>query len=497
MVSYAVMRRLRSSLVLLFVACAVSHVGAVTNIVVILADDMGYGDVAALNPNSTIPTPHLDRLAKEGMTFTDAHSGSAVCTPTRYGVLTGRYCWRGRLKSGVLNGYGKPLIEEGRETVGSFLQKQGYATACVGKWHLGLGFVEKTGGQKNEFDYAQPLTDGAHTRGFDYSYIIPASLDFPPYVYIKDGKVTGQPDRTQRAQGFPAYLRKGPIGSDFQMEDALDHLLGEATSYIKRRKDEEKPFFLYFPLTAPHKPVLPHARFRGKSKLGPYGDFVMQVDATVGGVLAALDETGQTENTLIIYTSDNGSFMYRSADDEPGHVIDSSEQSYQARHHTANGVYRGTKADVWEAGHRVPFFARWPGKIAAGSRYDEPVCHVDLFATCAEIVGKALPADAAEDSFSWLSAMQGSEATTKRAPVINHSASGIFAIREGNWKLVLGNGSGGRQQPKGKPFEKPYTLWDLKTDPSETQDLIEKHPDVAKRLEEACLKIRDSGRSRS
>ena len=200
MVSYAVMRRLRSSLVLLLVACAVSHVGAATNIVFILADDMGYGDVAALNPDSTIPTPHLDRLAKEGMTFTDAHSGSAVCTPTRYGVLTGRYCWRGRLKRGVLNGYGKPLIEEGRETVGSFLQKQGYATACVGKWHLGLGFVEKTGGQENEFDYAQPLTDGAHTRGFDYSYIIPASLDFPPYVYIKDGKVTGQPDRTQRAK---------------------------------------------------------------------------------------------------------------------------------------------------------------------------------------------------------------------------------------------------------------------------------------------------------
>ena len=340
MVSYAVMRRLRSSLVLLLVACAVSHVGAATNIVFILADDMGYGDVAALNPDSTIPTPHLDRLAKEGMTFTDAHSGSAVCTPTRYGVLTGRYCWRGRLKRGVLNGYGKPLIEEGRETVGSFLQKQGYATACVGKWHLGLGFVEKTGGQENEFDYAQPLTDGAHTRGFDYSYIIPASLDFPPYVYIKDGKVTGQPDRTQRAQGFPAYLRKGPIGSDFQMEDALDHLLGEATSYIEKRENEEKPFFLYFPLTAPHKPVLPHKRFRGKSKLGPYGDFVMQVDATVGGVLEALDETGQTENTLIIYTSDNGSFMYRAEEGEPGHVIDVAEQSYQARHHTANGVYR-------------------------------------------------------------------------------------------------------------------------------------------------------------
>ncbi len=474
-----------------------SGFAAAPNIVFILADDMGYGDVAGLNPKSPIQTPHLDRLAKEGMTFTDAHSGSAVCTPTRYGVLTGRYCWRGRLKRGVLNGYGAPLIEPGRETVASFLQKNGYATACVGKWHLGLGFVPVAGGKKDEFDYAKPLTDGAHTRGFDYSYIIPASLDFPPYVYIKDGQVTGQPDRTQPKQGFPAYLRKGPIGSDFQMEDALDRLLGKATDYMESRKEAKEPFFLYFPLTAPHKPVLPHKRFRGKSKLGPYGDFVMQVDATVGGVLKTLDETGLAENTLVIYTSDNGSFMHRSADDDPGHVLDATLQAYQARHHTANGIYRGTKADVWEAGHRVPFFARWPGKIAAGSRNDEPVCHVDLFATCAEIAEKALPEDAAEDSFSWLPAMQGKEAVAKRAPVINHSASGVFAIREGKWKLVLGNGSGGRQKPKGKPFEKPYSLWDLEVDPSETQDLIGKHPDIAKRLEEACLEIRDSGRSRS
>ena len=223
----------------------------------------------------------------------------------------------------------------------------------------------------------------------------------------------------------------------------------------------------------------------------------MQVDATVGGVLAALDETQQTEDTLVIYTSDNGSFMYRAKEGESGHVLDATEQSYQARHHTANGVYRGTKADVWEAGHRVPFFARWPGKIAAGSRHDAPVCHVDLFATCAEIAGTALGKDMGEDSFSWLAAMQGKASTTKRAPVINHSASGVFAIREGKWKLVLGNGSGGRETPKGKPFEKPYCLWDLEADPSEATNVIEKYPDVAKRLEEACLKIRDGGRSRS
>ncbi|MFT4642058.1 MAG: arylsulfatase A [Verrucomicrobiales bacterium] len=490
------MNRARSGFILLSSLLSFSSIIASPNIVLILADDMGYGDVAALNPKSTIPTPNLDRLAKEGMTFTDAHSGSAVCTPTRYGVLTGRYCWRGQLKRGVLNGYGAPLIEKGRATVASFLKKEGYATACVGKWHLGLGFVPVDGGEKNAFDYTKPLTDGAHTRGFDYSYIIPASLDFPPYVYIKDGQVTGPPDRTQAAQGFPAYLRKGPIGSDFRMEDALDHLLERATGYLESRKESKEPFFLYFPLTAPHKPVLPHERFRGNSKLGPYGDFVMQVDATVGGVLKTLDETGLAENTLVIYTSDNGSFMHRLEGDEPGHVIDATVQAYNARHHTANGKLRGTKADVWEAGHRVPFFARWPSKIAPGSTYGAPVCHVDLFATCAEIVGKNLPNDAAEDSFSWLPAMLGKEPKIKRAPVINHSASGTFAIRDGKWKLVLGSGSGGRAAPKGKPFEKPYTLWDLSEDLSEKQDLMKKYPDIADRLEAACLRIRDSGRSR-
>ncbi len=466
------------------------------NVVYILADDMGYGDVAALNATSTIPTPHLDRLAHEGMTFTDAHSGSAVCTPTRYGVLTGRYCWRGRLKRGVLNGYGRPLIEEGRATVASFLKENGYHTGCVGKWHLGLGFVEKAGAAKpNDYDYTVPLTDGAHTRGFDYSFIIPASLDFPPYVYIENGSVTGQPDRVQEAQGFPAFLRRGPIGSDFDMEECLDHLVGKAADYVRSRKDEEEPFFLYVPLTAPHKPVLPHRRFRGKSKLGPYGDFVMQVDAAVGQVLGALDETGLTESTLVIYTSDNGSFMYR-RDEHPDHVADETVQAYRPEHHTANEELRGTKADIWEGGHRVPFLARWPKKIQPGSQYDRPICQVDLFATCAELAGAELPEDAAEDSFSLVAAMRGERTSSPRPPVINHSASGVFAIRDRDWKLVLGNGSGGRAAPKGKPFEKPYSLWNLGRDRAETTDLIELYPDIARKLERECLRLRDAGGSR-
>ena len=467
------------------------------NIVFILADDLGYGDVQALNPKSKIPTPNLDRLAKGGMTFTDAHSPSAVCTPTRYGALTGRYCWRSRLKRGVQNGYGPPLIEPGRATVASFLRGKGYNTACVGKWHLGLGFVLRDGAKgKQDFDYTKPLTNGAHTHGFGFSHIIPASLDFPPYVFIRDGKVTAPPDREQPAVGFPGFLRKGPIGADFKMEDALDNIADTAVDYLGTRSlDSTGPFFLYLPLTSPHKPVLPHPRFRGKTEIGPYGDFVHQTDAMVGKVLDALDKHGLADDTLVFFTSDNGSFMHNKPG-EPDHVDDEKIQAYRPEHHTANGSLRGTKADVWEAGHRVPFFARWPGKVKAGSKCDKTITHTDLFATCAAIVEAELPNDAAEDSFSWLPLLEGKDAEHKRAPVINHSANGTFAIRDSNWKLVLGNGSGGRQSPRGKPFGKPYELYDLGEDLAEKHNVAAKYPEIVKRLTASCNAIREAGRSR-
>ncbi len=472
--------------------------GAKPNIVLVLADDMGYGDVRALNPKSGIPTPNLDRLAAGGMTFTDAHSPSAVCTPTRYATLTGRYCWRGRLKRGVLNGYSPPLIEDGRETIGSLLAAEGYHTACIGKWHLGLGFVREGGGQgEGKFGYTRALTDGPHTRGFAYSFVIPASLDFPPYVYIEDGTVTAPPDRVQPAAKFPGFLRRGPIGADFVMEDALDEIVGRAAAYLKARAaDKEKPFFLYLPLTSPHKPVLPHARFRGKTKLGPYGDFVAQTDAAVGVVLDALEANGQDEDTLVIYTSDNGSFMFR----QPGggdHIDDETVQAYRPENHTANGVLRGTKADIWEGGHRVPFFARWPARVKPGSSCDHTITHTDIFATCAALAGAGLPEGAGEDSFSLLPLLAGEGAAFDRAPVINHSTNGTFAIRDGGWKLVLGNGSGGRQAPRGKPFGKPYQLYDLSADLGETEDLAGTYPDVVERLARRCEALRQAGRSRS
>jgi len=463
------------------------------NIIFILADDMGYGDVHAINPDSTIPTPNLDHLAGEGMTFTDAHTPSAVCTPTRYGLLTGRYCWRSRLKRGVLNGYDKPLIDRARPTVGTILQEHGYHTGIVGKWHLGLGFARNG----DQFDFHKPVADSPNTRGFDFSYIIPASLDFPPYVFIHNGHITSFPSIQQPAQKFPAFLRAGPRSPDLVMQDCLDDLLKQAAGYIKRRAKTKKPFFLYFPLSAPHKPVLPHPRFRGKTKLGPYGDFVAQVDWTVGQVLKAIDEAGIADNTLVVYSSDNGSYMFRRDDpNAPDHVSDPSIQAYRADHHRANYVFRGTKADIWEGGHHVPFFARWPGKIKPGSRNTTTICLTDFFATAAEIAGAELPANAAEDSFSILPLLEGRDWAKPLAPVVHHSIAGMFAIRDGKWKLVFGNGSGGREKPKGKPFGKPYRLFDMTKDISERTDVLDQHPDLVKRLEAELDKIRSSGRSR-
>lgn len=465
------------------------------NIVFILADDMGYGDVHALNPKSRIPTPHLDRLAASGMTFTDAHTPSAVCTPTRYGLLTGRYCWRSRLKRGVLNGYSPPLIEPDRQTVAGFLKQAGYHTGIVGKWHLGLELPKSANGK--ELDFNKLVGNGPPQRGFDYSYIIPASLDFPPYVYIENGKSTNAETVIQKGIGFPGFLRKGPRSKDLVMENCLDDLLAQATGYIQRQSRTDQPFFLYFPLPAPHKPVLPHPRFHDKTKLGPYGDFIVQVDWTVGQVIEAIQQAGIRDNTLVIYSSDNGSFMYRQEPTgQADHVTDRTVQAYQSRHHTSNHVFRGTKADIWEAGHHVPFFASWPGQIAAGSHNGETICLTDFFATAAGVVKRSLPATVAQDSFNLEPLMRGKTWDTPRAPVIHHSAAGMFAIRSGKWKLVLGNGSGGRETPRGKAFQKPYQLFDLSSDLSERHNVIDQFPEVAVRLEAACLKLRDQGSSR-
>ena len=464
------------------------------NIVFILADDMGYGDIQAYNPESKIPTPHLNHLASQGVHFTDAHSGSAVCSPTRYGLLTGRYCWRTELKNGVLwPPNDKPLIGPGRLTVAGLLKQQGYHTACIGKWHLGMDWGLDENGN---VDFNRHLRYGPTDVGFDEFFGIAGSLDMIPYVFYRNHKPSAPVTDTQAGLPFPKFIREGPRSMDFDPEKVLNRLTEQAIDYIDRRDAEMNPFFLYLPLTAPHKPVWPSENFRGKTDLGPYGDFIHQTDDSVGRVLQALEDNGIADNTLVIFSSDNGSYMYSRFEGTEDHVTDSKIQAYHPSNHKANADWRGTKADIWEAGHRIPFIVRWPGKVESEIRCDETICLTDFMATCAAVTGFSPPKNAGEDSFSLLPLFEGKDWTVPRAPVIHHSSSGMFSLREGKWKMVFGSGSGGREKPVGKPFEEPYFLFDLESDPSEKENVIDSYPEVARHMTEKLKILMDSGRSR-
>jgi arylsulfatase A len=464
------------------------------NIVFILADDMGYGDIQAYNSESKIPTPHLNRLASQGVRFTDAHSGSAVCSPTRYGLLTGRYCWRTELKSGVLwPPEDKPLIGRDRLTVAGLLKQQGYHTACIGKWHLGMDWGLDENGN---VDFNRPLRYGPTDVGFDEFFGIAGSLDMIPYVFYRNHKPTAPVTDTQTGLPFPKFIREGPKSMDFDPEKVLDRLTKQAVDTIDKRAAETRPFFLYLPLTAPHKPVWPSENFRNKTDLGPYGDFILQTDWSVGRVLQALEDNGIAGNTLVVFSSDNGSYMFRQPEDTEDHIHDPKIQGYLPSNHKANADWRGTKADIWEAGHRIPFIVRWPGKVEPDTRCSETICLTDFMATCAKITGFSLPENAAEDSFNLLPLFQGKDWPVPRAPVIHHSSNGMFSLREGKWKMVFGNGSGGREKPVGKPFEESYFLFDLENDPMERENLIGQYPEVAERMTEKLKTIMDRGRSR-
>ena len=473
------------------------------NIVFILADDLGSGDLGCYNPDSKTATPAIDELAAEGMMFRDAHTPSSVCSPTRYGVLTGRYAWRSRLKSGVLWGYSRSLIRPERTTVASFLKTQDYATACVGKWHLGFQAPDLNapdlppankviaGDDPHAVDYSKPLTPGPTTVGFDYFFGIPASLDMDPYVFVENDRPLEQPTETvaaskHRRQEGGGFWRAGPVAPSFQHVDVLPEVAKRATAWIDKQTAEQ-PFFLYLPLNAPHTPWVPTDEFRGRSAAGYYGDFVMQVDAVVGAVVRALEQGGHAENTLIIVTSDNGSHWPVGDVKKWGHA--------------ANLHYRGQKADVWEGGHRVPFIAAWPGHIAPGTVSDETICLTDLLATVAAINDVLLPMDAGEDSFSILPVLLGEKREHPiRDATVHHSVDGTFAIRSGDWKLIPGNlGSGGFTKPRRvepKPDGPQGQLYNLADDPSEQHNVWAEHPDMVLLLSAELAKIRTTGRSR-
>ena len=444
------------------------------NIVFILADDLGYGDVQCLNlQRGKIATPHLDRLAAQGMTFTDAHSSSSVCTPTRYSILTGRYNWRTRLQSGVLNGYSPPLIAADRLTVPGLLKQHGYQTACIGKWHLGMGIPEG--------DPSPKITDGPTTRGFDSYFGIAASLDMPPFAYIENDRFTEPLTTTKKWQ------RSGAAAAGFEAVEVLPTLARKATEYVAAQAKSGKPFFLYLPLTSPHTPILPSRQWQGKSSIGKYGDFVMETDWAVGEVMAALEKAGISSNTLVIFTSDNGCSK---AAQIPG---------MEAKGHFPSADLRGSKADIFDGGHRIPFLARWPERIKAGSRSDRLVGQIDLMATCAELLGARLPDHAGEDSVSILPAMLGADREPLRDALVHHSINGSFAIRQGDWKLELCADSGGWSDPapgseaaKGLPDTQ---LYNLSADLAETKNVRDENPEVVASLMKLLEQYIANGRS--
>ena len=466
------------------------------NIIVILADDQGLGDISAYNPKGKIPTPQLDRLAAEGMRFTDGHTTSGVCTPSRYSLLTGRYHWRTRLQSGVLGGYSAPLIAKDRLTVAGFLQRQGYRTACFGKWHLGMSFALKAGGVADdkgvfdgpgakvgrEIDYTADIKDGPLDHGFDHFYGLSASLDMPPFVWIKDRRTTEIPSATK------TWLRTGPAGPKFEAVDVLPGVIDQAITFIDAQKKAAtpQPFFLYLPLNAPHTPIVPTNEFNGSSGLNPYADFVRQVDADVGRLLAKLEQLGLRENTLVVFTADNGC--------SPAAKID----ELQAKGHEPSHIYRGHKADVFEGGHRVPFIVRWPAQVKAGGVSPQLIGQIDFLATFAEALGVPVPAGAGEDSVSFLPALLGRD-DPRRQSIVSQSMNGSFAIRDGQWKLALCAGSGGWSVPKpGSKEEKglpEFQLYDLATDPGEQTNLVALHPERVAAMKAALQTMVDRGRS--
>lgn len=493
------------------------------NIVYFFVDDMGYGDASCLNPHGKIQTPNIDRLAKEGMTFTDAHSSSAVCSPSRYSVLTGRYNWRSTLQKGIVGVYGDPLIAENRLTVPGFLKQHGYHTGCIGKWHLGMGWdftadkdtfcpssnfgasdtAEVLVRESTPFEqaawreaFSKPTTGGPTTRGFDTYFGVDVP-NWPPYCFIENDRTVGIPSEwlPGRLLGGNLASTAGPAMPYWHFEQLLPTWAQKADAYIKDRSEAEEPFFLYLPMTSPHTPLSVNKSFIGKSGLNNlYADLVMETDDVLGRVMASLRRHGVDDNTLVLFASDNGCAHYVGAKEDGYGPF---EAAMEPQGHYPSGPYRGYKSDAWDGGHRVPCIARWPGVIEPDRTCDALVCLSDLMATCADIVGKVLPDNAGEDSVSMLPLFRQTGGYS-RTTVVHHSLSGKFAIREGRWKLVLCPGSGGwtcndaEAAKAGLPL---VQLYDMQADSGEMQNLQAERPDKVKELVALLTRQVAEGRS--
>ncbi len=453
------------------------------HVVIILVDDMGYGDPGCFNAQSKIPTPHIDSLARDGMRFTDAHAPGPLCHMSRYGLMTGCYPFR----TNVALWPRQPLIQPGQMTIASLAQSQGYHTAMVGKWHLGF----------REQGYDQPLPGGPVDCGFDWYFGIRASTDIPPYFYIRNDRALQPPTaqiEANRSDGWSpiqgAFWRAGGIAPGLQLKDVLPRFTDEAVTVIQQHAQQQpgQPLMLYLAYPAPHTPWLPAEEFAGRSGAGMYGDFLMMVDVQIGRVLDALQRTKMADNTLLVFTSDNGPVWY--ADDT------------QRLGHDSTGGLRGMKADAWEAGHRMPLVVRWPGRVAAASRSDQLVCFTDLLATLAEILDVPLPPEAGADSFSFLPALTGQQpfATPLRSHFVMRAGSvaSMMTIRSGPWKLITGLGSGGFTKPNRLapgPDDPSGQLYNLADDLGELTNLYLQQPQRVAQLTAQLQDIVSSGRS--
>ena len=466
------------------------------NIVLLLADDMGYGDASCYNPDSKIQTPNIDLLATEGIRLADAHTPSSVCTPTRYGLLSGRYCWRTRVKKGVILGYDEtPLIEPGRETLGSLLQNKGYKTACIGKWHVGLNWQTKNdyvirndSNKWNEYsgifkeneeniDFTKPVSGGPNDLGFDYSFItLGCSTGDNPYCFIENQKTVGIPSvmLSEKWIGQPGVVT-ALMEPSWSMEDVDLTFTQKATDFIDKHMNSnpDDPFFLYLALSSPHIPFLPPDFTKGKSDEGPRGDLVLVVDWSLGEINKSLEKYDLKENTLLIFTSDNG-------------------PRRGGNGHKSAWEYRGYKANIWEGGHRVPFIARWPGKIQEGTMSNETISLTDMLASFASLSGQTLGTNAGEDSYNVLPVLLGEETDNNEQVRIFHSVSGVFAIRKGKWKLIegtKGNGSGNINLNQDS-LNFVGQLYDLENDPYETTDLFEQRPEIVNELRKHLISLK-------
>jgi arylsulfatase A-like enzyme len=476
------------------------------NIVVILADDLGYGDVQCYNSDrGKIPTPHIDRLASQGMRFADAHSSSGVCSPSRYTLLTGRYHWRSRLQSGIVGYLERPLITEDRLTIAGLLQRNGYHTACVGKWHLGWDWgvpkgqrplfapprgkeVAVTDQHRHAWNkvFSRPIGGGPTSRGF-HEYFGTDVPNWPPYCFIENDRTVGIPTTFLPQELLRNHLASlpGPALENWRLEAILPALGERATHYIRQRAESEQPFFLYMPLTSPHTPLAVNEPWKGESGLdSAVADLIMETDSVVGRVLDAIRESGVQDNTLVILTSDNGFAPYVGA------------KHLEQQGHFPSGPLRGYKGDAWEGGHRVAFIVRWPGIVQPGSASAQLVHQADIMATVADVLDVQLPPDTAEDSFSLLPLLQGGDQPI-REHAVSQGSRGLLALRLGNWKMLFGPSGGGAwsKESARPPDGEPAQLYDLGSDIAESKNLYADHPEMVTKMTALMQKLVQDGRS--